>query len=173
MITSATSNIQFVVNPSFSTSMGSSLTIFTSENVIASGSFSGSTSCVVNSVAATCSISTNSTLTRILIMSGSSNNLFPQSVPISVVISNIQFKFLSSTSQYIHQFYFMLTVSQATNAAVRKMVIVPQVIPQRNTMTNFGNYFCNDLNNTGTNYPNIFRVVSSDSTQWQYTIQSR
>jgi hypothetical protein len=67
----------------------------------------------------------------------------------------------------------MLTVSEATNAAVRKMVIVPQVIPQRNTMTNFGNYFCNDLNNTGTNYPNIFRVVSSDSTQWQYTIQSR
>jgi len=58
----------------------------------------------------------------------------------------------------------MLTVSQATNAAVKKMVIVPQVIPQRDTKVGFSNYFCNDLNNTGTNYPNIFRIVSSDFT---------
>lgn len=64
-----------------------------------------------------------------MIVSSSSGNLFPQGVATPVIINGIKFKYLSSTTEYIHELYFMLTVSQATNAQIKKMVIVPQVIP--------------------------------------------
>lgn len=36
----------------------------------------------------------------------------------------------------------------------------------------FGNFFSNDLNNTGSNFPNIVRLVSWDTAQWQNTVQA-
>lgn len=52
------------------------------------------------------------------------------------------------------------------------MLMVPMVIPERDELGSFGNYFSNDLNNTGSNFPNVFRLVSTDNTQWQNTIQA-
>lgn len=45
------------------------------------------------------------------------------------------------------------------------------VVQQRNTISNFQPYFSNNIYNTGSNYLNVIRLVSSDPTQWQNVIQ--
>lgn len=50
--------------------------------------------------------------------------------------------------------------------------MVPIVIPQRNQLTAFSNYFSNNLNNTGTNFPNVLRLVNTNPAQWQNVIQA-
>jgi hypothetical protein len=70
-----------------------------------------------------------------------------------------------------------MTLSEsATNLIVRNTVHTPQVIPPRpvdsNYNTGFRNYFSNDLFNTGSNYPNIVRIVSDVPSKWTYIIQS-
>jgi hypothetical protein len=49
--------------------------------------------------------------------------------------------------------------------------MVPIVIPQRNQLTGFANYFSNKLNNSGTNYPNVVRLVNTNPSQWNNVIQ--
>ena len=63
-------------------------------------------------------------------------------------------------------------MSQAVSAAIKNMLAVPIVIPERDQLANFENYFSNDLNNTGANFPNVFRIVSDDTSQWQYVVQA-
>ena len=45
------------------------------------------------------------------------------------------------------------------------------VVQQRNQLTNFQNYFSNNIYNTGSNFLNVFRLVSTDSTQWNNILQ--
>ena len=145
--------------------------------MIKAPSFNPSVSCLVGGVSKSCTLDTNDTITLITINSGSSNNLFPQSTATTVTINDLQFRFLSSNSEHIYQFYFQITLSESsTNLIIKKTVQTPQVIPERpaNTLVNTGftNYFSNDLYNTGTNYPNIFRIVSTVPAQWNYIVQS-
>lgn len=51
-------------------------------------------------------------------------------------------------------------------------LITPLVIPKRNLLAGFANYFSNTVYSTGSNYPNIFRVVSTTPASWNYVIQS-
>lgn len=114
-MTSATaspySSIQFTVTPSFPTEVGSSLKIYTCENMIKAPSFSSSVSCVVGGTSRTCTVDTNDTLTLITINSGSSNNYFVNGVAVNIVINDLQFKYVSSNTEYIYHFYFMITLS--------------------------------------------------------------
>lgn len=110
-IASPYSFISFVVTPTFPTEVGSSLKIYTCENLIKASSFNSAVSCLVAGVSKTCSLTTNDTTTLITINSGSSNNLFPISVATSVVINDLQFKYLSSNTEFIYQFYFQITLS--------------------------------------------------------------
>lgn len=166
------SSISFTVTPSFQTNAGSLLKLITSSNLIATPSFVTTTSCIVAGNAEPCSVTTNDTFTTILIASNSSYNLFQQSVPTTVVINNLSFKAASSHSDFIYHFYFSLIVSQAVSASERSLLKVPLVIPQRNQLTGFSNYFSNNLNNTGTNFPNVLRLVNTNPAQWQNVIQA-
>ena len=166
------SSISFTVTPSFSTNDGSSLKIITSKDLVTTASFNTATSCLVGGAAKTCSITTNTTFTEIQISSLSSENLFPQSIGVAIVINNVKFNYASSHTEHIYHFYFSLTVSQAVAASSKNMLAVPIVIPEREQLVNFGNYFSNDLNNSGSNFPNVFRLVSDSTTQWQNVVQA-
>jgi|JI7StandDraft_1071085.scaffolds.fasta_scaffold265778_1 hypothetical protein len=157
----ADSSIFFTVTPGFQTNAGSSLKIITSKNLIGASSFVPATSCLVGGIAQTCSISSDLTFTTITIASNSSYNLFPQGTPTAIVINNLGFNFASSHTNYIYHLYFSLIVSQAVSAADKNLLMLPVVIPQRNRLTGFANYFSNTLNNSGTNYPNVVRLVST------------
>jgi hypothetical protein len=76
-MTTTHSSLFFTVYPTFSTISDSSLTIRTSKNLVASTSFSGTTSCLINGTARACSISSTLDITTITINSGTSNNYFP------------------------------------------------------------------------------------------------
>lgn len=110
--------------------MGSSLKIYTCENLIKASAFDPSSSCVVGGVNTACTLVTNDTITLITINSGSSNNLFVQGLSTTVTINDLQFRFLSSNTEYIYQFYFQLTLSESSsNLIIKKTVQTPQVIP--------------------------------------------
>ena len=165
------SSISFTVTPNFQTNAGSKLTITTNNKLIESGSFNSATSCLISGAAEPCTIDTND-FTVITIASNSSYNLFPQASAITVVINNLDFTYASSHSEHIFHIYFSLKVSEAVGASEKNLLKVPMVIPEREQMTSFANYFSNDLNNTGTNFPNILRLVSSDQTEWQNVVQA-
>lgn len=171
VVQGATSSISFSVTPLFTTYTGSFLQLYTSKYMTADSTFSGSTSCLVNSVAQPCTIVTNTQFTLITIASSTSFNLFPISTTTPIVINQLNFASGSSHSYYLYHFYFMLTVSLAPMAATNLYLISPMVVQQRNTINNFRPYFSNNIYNTGTNYLNVIRLVSSDSTQWQNVIQ--
>ena len=167
------SSISFTVTPSFSTNDGSSLKITTSLNLMKSGSFNGATSCLVGEAAKPCTITNDTTTYRFIeIASSSSENLFPQSIPVTIVINNLDFSQVSSHTEHIYHFYFSLTASQSFSPTIKNMLAVPIVIPEREQLTNFGNYFSNDLNNSGSNFPNVFRLVSDATSQWQNVVQA-
>lgn len=166
------SSISFTVTPSFQTNAGSLLKLITSNNLIATSSFIPATSCIVAGNAQACTIVTNDTFTTITIASNSSYNLFQQSVATTVVINNLSFKAASSHSEFVYHFYFSLIVSQAVSANEKSLLMVPLVIPQRDQLTGFSNYFSNNLNNTGTNFPNVLRLVSTTPAQWRNVIQA-
>lgn len=46
------------------------------------------------------------------------------------------------------------------------------MIPERNILTGFSNYFSNNMNNTGTNFPNVVRLVNTLPAQWTNVIQA-
>ena len=165
-----TSSIQFTVTPLFQTVAGSFLEVFTRKDLVADASFSGATSCLVNSVAQPCSIATG-TFTVITIASSSSANLYPITVGTTISISQLQFNYASSHSNHPYHFYFQLTVSLAEGATAHKHLIDPMVVPQRNQMAGFGLHFSNNINNTGSNFLNVVRLVSSDPTQWNNVVQ--
>lgn len=127
-MTTTTSSISFSVTPSFSTYSGSFLKIYTSKHVTAHGSFSGSTSCLVNGGAQPCTIAT-STYTVITIASSSSSNLYPISTTTPIQINQLTFEHSSSHSTYLYHFYFQVTVSLASGASVKKYLAVPMVVP--------------------------------------------
>lgn len=52
------------------------------------------------------------------------------------------------------------------------MLIVPTVLPQRDQMTGLKNYFINELNSSGTNFPNILRIVSETPSEFNYVAQT-
>lgn len=157
------SSIRFNVVPTFLTNAGSLLKIITSSNLYGnSSSFNSATSCTVSGNVEPCTIVSNDVFTNITIASNSSYNLFPNTTSIPVVINNLSFKKASSHSENIYHFYFSLVVSQAVNAAEKSSLIVPIVIPERNNLTGFSNYFSNNMNNTGTNFPNILRLVNTN-----------
>ena len=156
-----TSFISFTINPTFQTLSGSFLQIYTSNNLIADPTtFNSASSCLLNSVAQTCSIMTNTQYTIITISSTSSTNLYPQLVPTPIIINNLKFKYASSHSSYFYQFYFQLTVSLATNGLIKKYLATPMVVQERNLLPDFKNYISNNIYNTGSNFLNIFRIVS-------------
>jgi len=70
----------------------------------------------------------------------------------------------------------MTTSLSSTSPIIRKTLLTPQVIPERPLNaavdTSFRNYLSNDLYNTGTNYPNMFRIVSTTPAMWTFTIQA-
>lgn len=167
-----TSSISFSVTPLFQTFSGSFLRIFTSKYLVAGTGFSGSTSCLINFVAQPCTLVTNTQFTVITIASSSSFNLYPMSTTTPIQLNNLNFLFASSHSSYIYHFYFQLTVSLASGATVKKYLAVPAVIKERNILTNFNIYFSNNVYNSGSNFLNVIRLVSSDPTQWQNVIQA-
>jgi hypothetical protein len=171
VVQGGTSSISFSVIPLFTTYTGSFLQIYTNRFVSASSSFNASSSCLVNSVAQPCSIVTNTQFTLITIASSTSINLFPISSTTPITINQLSFTSASSHSMYLYHFYFQLTVSLASLAATNLYLISPMVVQQRNTITNFQPYFSNNIYNTGSNYLNVIRLVSSDPTQWQNVIQ--
>lgn len=129
-VASPYSRISFLVTPTFPTEMGSSLKIYTCENLIKAPSFNPSISCLVGGVSKSCTLETNDTISLITINSGSSNNLFPQGTSTAVIINDLQFRFLSSNTEYIYQFYFQITLSESSsNLIIKKTVHTPQVIP--------------------------------------------
>ncbi len=139
---------------------------------MADSTFSGSTSCLINTVAQPCTLVTNSQFTVIKIASSSSFNLYPMSpATTSVQINQLKFLYSSSHSTYLYHFYFQLTVSLASGATVKKFLGVPMVVKERNLLTNFNIYFSNNIYNSGANFVNVIRLVSSDPTQWQNVIQ--
>jgi hypothetical protein len=117
-----TSSLSFSVTPLFQTLSGSFLQLYTCENLVAASTFNGATSCLINSVAQPCTITTNSQYTVITIASSSSFNLYPQSVTTTVQINQLKFLYASSHSFYLYHFYFQLTVSLATQATVKKFL---------------------------------------------------
>ncbi len=127
-MTSTSSYIIFTVTPTFTTNADSSLYVYTSKNVIKSGSFNSLTSCLVGGIARTCTLDTT-TFTKITINSGSSNNFFPINTATTIRINNIVFLYASSNTEYIYQFYFQLISLSTTNPIIKKTVILPQVIP--------------------------------------------
>jgi len=166
VVQGGTSSISFSVTPLFTTYTGSFLQIYTSKYLSASATFNASTSCLVNAVAQPCTIVTNTQYTVITIASSTSYNLFPISTTIPITINQLSFLSASSHSKYLYHFYFQLTVSLASLAATNLYLISPMVVQQRNTITNFQPYFSNNIYNTGSNYLNVIRLVSSDPTQW-------
>jgi hypothetical protein len=96
--------------------------------------------------------------------------------PVQIEIKDLKYKYLSSHTEFIYQFYFELVLSASTtNAAFRRTVHTPLVIAERPGAavdTGFRNYFSNDLLNSGSNYPNLIRIVSEDITKWNYIVQS-
>lgn len=92
-------------------------------------------------------------------------------MPISITINNLAFKNPSSHTYHIYHFYFTFTASNLPNALIRFAFQLPIVIPQREQLTYFGNHITNTINNTNINYPNIFRLVSANFTDWQFTVQ--
>ena len=65
--------------------------------------------------------------------------------------------------------------ASTTNVAFRRTVHTPLVIPNRPAAaddTGFRNYFSNDLLQSGSNYPNIVRIVSENTTKWNFIVQS-
>jgi hypothetical protein len=90
------SSISFTVTPTFTTNAGSSLRIITTNKLVSSVSFDGSSSCLVDGAAEECTVTTNSTFTTITIASNSSYNLYPQSSAVSIVINNLDFLYSSS-----------------------------------------------------------------------------
>jgi hypothetical protein len=181
--TSATASpysvIFFTVNPTsptYPTEVGSSLRIYTCENLIKAATWSDTTSCIVATIARPCTLTTNDTVTLITINSGSSSNLFVMGSNVQIEIRDLKYKYLSSHSEFIYQFYFELVLSASTsNAAFRRTVHTPLVIAERPGVgvdTGFRNYFSNDLLNSGSNYPNLIRIVSEDTTKWNYIVQS-
>lgn len=167
----ATSSISFSITPLFQTFAGSFLQIYTSNNLVADSTFSGASSCLINGSAQACTLTTFSQYTVITIASSSSFNLYPQSQTTTVAINQLKFNAASSHSLYLYHFYFQLTVSLATQASVQKYLASPQVMPQRNQLTNFQLYISNNIYNSGSNFLNVARLVSSDPTQWQNVIQ--
>lgn len=117
---------------------------------MADSTFSGSTSCLINTVAQPCTLVTNSQFTVIKIASSSSFNLYPMSpTTTSVQINQLKFLYSSSHSTYLYHFYFQLTVSLASGATVKKFLGVPMVVKERNLLTNFNIYFSNNIYNSG------------------------
>ena len=108
----------------------------------------------------------------ITIASNSSFNLFQQSQTTTIVINQLKFNYASSHSEYLFHFYFQLTVSLASLAPVYKYLAVPMVVQERNQVNNFDIYFSNNIYNSGSNFLNIIRLVSSDPTQWTNVIQA-
>lgn len=133
--------------------------------------FSNSTSCLINSASQPCTLTTNTQYTVITIASSSSFNLYPQSVTTTIQINNVKFMYASSHSFYIYHFYFMLTVSLATQATVQKYLINPMVVQQRNQLPTFSMYFSNTIYNSGSNYLNVIRLVSPTITEFQNILQ--
>jgi hypothetical protein len=107
----------------------------------------------------------------IRIASNSSFNLFKQSETTTIQIDQLHFNYASSHSQYIYHFYFQLTVSLASLAPVKKYLMLPLVVQERNRLTNFDVYFSNNIYNSGSNFLNVMRLVSSDPTQWTNVLQ--
>lgn len=125
----ATSSISFTITPLFQTLSGSFLQLYTNIYMVADVAFSGSTSCLVNTVAQPCTLITNSMYTVITIASGSSFNLFPQFPSVTnIVINQLKFNYASSHSLYLFHFYFQLTVSLATQAVVKKFLSTPMIV---------------------------------------------
>ena len=125
----STSTISFTVTPLFNTFAGAFLQIYTSINLIVDATFSGATSCLVNTTAQPCTLTTNTQYTVITIASNSSYNLFPQSQTTTIQINQLKFLKASSHSQSLYHFYFQLTVSLASLASVQKYLAVPMVVP--------------------------------------------
>ena len=124
-----TSSIFFTGTPLFQTLSGSFLQIYTSPHMVADSTFNGATSCLINTVAQPCTLTTNSQNTIITILSGSSFNLFPQFPSVTdIAINQLKFNFASSHSLYLFHFYFQLTVSLAFQAAVKKFLATPMVV---------------------------------------------
>ena len=171
VVQGGTSSFSFSVSPSFTTYTGSYLQIYVSKYMTGDVTFNGNTSCLINTVAQPCTIATNTQYTLITIASSTSSNLYPISTTTNVVINQLAFTSASSHAIYLYHFYFQLTVSLANLAATNLYLISPMVVQQRNSISNFKPYFSNNIYNTGTNYLNVIRLVSSDSTQWQNTIQ--
>lgn len=73
-----------VVVGSIPTQVGSSLRIFTCENLIRAPSWSNTGSCIVGGTPRACTIATNDTITLITINSGSSNNYFAMGSTVAV-----------------------------------------------------------------------------------------
>lgn len=124
-----TSSIYFTVTPLFQTLSGSYLQIYTSPYMVADVTFNGATSCLINGLPQPCTLTTNSQNTIITILSGSSFNLFPQFPSVTnIIINQLKFNYASSHSLYLFHFYFQLTVSLATQAAVKKFLATPMVV---------------------------------------------
>jgi hypothetical protein len=158
------SSISFSVTPLFQTLSGSFLQIYASSNLISdSATFNPASSCLLNGIPQTCTIMTNTQFTVITIASSSSNNLYPQSITTPIVINNLKFKFASSHSTYLYHFYFQLTVSLATNGLVKKYLATPMVVQERDQLPNFRNYISNNIYNSGANFLNLIRIVSSST----------
>ena len=166
-----TSSISFSVTPGFQTFSGSFLSIYTSANLVKDATFNDATSCLVNATAEPCTITSTAQYTLITIASNSSANLYPQADTTTIQVNQLKFNYASSHSKYIYHFYFQLTVSLATLASVQKYLAVPLVVQERNQLTNFGMYFSNNIYNSGSNFVNVIRLVSSDPTQWSNVIQ--
>lgn len=148
----------------FVTSIGSSLQIIVTNNVIKSNKFSTNTSCTINNIYQICTILTNQTYTTITISSNNSVNLFQQFVPGKVVINNLVFNSCSSYSYRVYHVYFVVSSSSLPNAVTNSTIAVPLVVPERNKLGYFYNYISNNLNYSPILYPNILRLVSLNPT---------
>ena len=139
--------------------------------MVADATFNGASSCLVNSSAQPCTVTTNSEKTTVRIASNSSFNLYPQSQTTTIQIDQLKFNYASSHSSYIYHFYFQLTVSLASLANVAKYLAVPMVVQERNQMPGFDIYFSNNIYNSGSNFVNVIRLVSQTPAEWTNVVQ--
>jgi hypothetical protein len=121
----------------------------------------------------TCVVNSQPTYLQFTVASTSSTNYFPINNYATITIANLQYTAVSSHMNYIYQFYFRLTKSQAVASTTYSWIYAPNVIPQRNQWTTtFALTISNDIQNTGINYPNILRIVSTSIANWAFTIQT-
>lgn len=113
-MSSGNSQISFQVYHLQATNADSSLTLVMPNSAVGL-SFVGTSSCTINGVARTCTLASGAIFTNITIKSNGLTNYYPYNTTVNVVISNINFKTIS-THTSVFPIYFTLKLTNVVNA---------------------------------------------------------